>query len=310
MPTAEDGRAALREHLRQRALEARARHAALTEVGADLGAVERLLADPEVVRFPTRLVFGAEGLLPGEFAWPRPRGEQPSDGFDLLVHPHFRDRPHVVALLVAYQIPAINYLDVVTHEEAELFGATFHDLEVDDYYDRLCTLVDGMPHVEGRRPPSGVTPMSFPGAPVAPGGAAEAEDAAGAPVTATEAPAPASAGCGPSCGCAAPAPGADTAAMEPLAEFASPAEPGVVSALVVVLAEDAELPLVTEALGTRAGVEVGELQADRRLPVAVEAADAAGCEEATRWLGRLPGVAHVEVVAVGLPADAAAEPAP
>ncbi len=148
-PTAEDGREALRGHLLDRALAARAAHG--PELDAD--ALARLLEDPEVVRFPTRLVVDDDGdLLPGEFAWARPRGERPSDGFDLLVHSHFRDRPEVWSLLVGYHLPSVNYLDIAAREEAELFGAALNGLEIEDYYARLCALADELPDAPERAP--------------------------------------------------------------------------------------------------------------------------------------------------------------
>jgi len=148
-PTAEDGRKALQGHLLDRALAARAAHGPTL----DGDALARLLADPEVVRFPTRLVIDEDGdLLPGEFAWARPRGEQPADGFDLLVHPHFRDRPEVWPLLVGYHLPSVNYLDIASREEAELYGAALNGLELEVYYERLCALADELPDAPERSP--------------------------------------------------------------------------------------------------------------------------------------------------------------
>jgi hypothetical protein len=144
--TAEEGRTALHAHLVERATVARERHPVLT----DEAAVRRLLEDEEVVRFPTCLLFEDDGLQPGEFAWPRPRGGAPGDGFDLLVRSCFADKPGALAALVAYHVPSINYLDVASREEAELYGATLLDMEVDAYYALICELVDGMP--------AGVTP--------------------------------------------------------------------------------------------------------------------------------------------------------
>lgn len=136
--TPEEGYRALRDHLLDKAHLARARHGPVIDEGAML----RILVDPEVVRFPTVVVYDADPLQPGEFAWPRPRGEKPSDGYELVIHSHFQGRPDVMPLLAAYHIVAINYLDLATHEEAELFGATLLGLDVDDYYARLCRLCD------------------------------------------------------------------------------------------------------------------------------------------------------------------------
>ena len=136
--TAEDGYRALREHVVERARSARARYGP----AIDASAIARMLADPEVVRFPTRLVFDSAPLLPGEFAHALALGERPSDGFALVVHPSLELDAGELPLAVAYHLVSINYLDVVTAHEAELFGATLLGLTLDEYYARLCSLAD------------------------------------------------------------------------------------------------------------------------------------------------------------------------
>jgi len=269
--TAEDGRAALRGHLVDKAHAARERHPVLhTPAG-----VEALLADRQVVRFPVSLTWSAAELLPGEFAWPRPRGERLADGYDLIVHPCFRDRPAVLSMLVAYHVPGMNYLDVAGREEAEIFGAALHGLSVDDYYRKLCALVDGMPapRVAG-----------------APGASPPEPPAAVPPDPATAAP-PTGGGCGSGhCGCRQAA----------ATDVSLDAARGPSSALVALLAPEADLALLGPALATRAGLSVGALQG-RRLPLALQAADAEAAEAAQRWIARLPGVLDVTLVASGLP---------
>ena len=108
----------------------------------DGDAIRRVLADPDIVRFPVQLAFGTTELLPGEFAWPKPRGASPAEGYDLVLHPAFRDREDALPFLIAYHVVAINYLDVATHEEAELFGAALLGMDVDAYYSEVCRLAD------------------------------------------------------------------------------------------------------------------------------------------------------------------------
>ena len=139
--TEEAGQEALREHVKAKALTARGRHGPVM----DFAALERLLADPECVRFPTTVRFDAEPLRPGEFAWPSPVDGNPKEGFTLFVHPMFKERLDLLPLICAYHVVAINYLDVATNVEAELYGATLLDLPVDEYYARLCALSDGLP---------------------------------------------------------------------------------------------------------------------------------------------------------------------
>jgi hypothetical protein len=138
--TAKDGKIALHDHVVQKAHEARARHGALEADG-----IVRLLDDRAVVRYPIGVRFDAEPLEPGEFAWPKPLGDHPSAGYCLFVHPCFENRPETWPLLIAYHIPSVNYGDIVSHEEAEAFGAALLGMDVDDYYRRLCALADAMP---------------------------------------------------------------------------------------------------------------------------------------------------------------------
>ena len=74
-----------------------------------------------------------------------PLADKPSGGFCLFIHPHFEDQPEVWALLIAYHIPSINYGEIVSHDEAELFGATLLGMEQEEYYRALCELVDSIP---------------------------------------------------------------------------------------------------------------------------------------------------------------------
>jgi len=140
-PTEEDGYEALRGHLVERALLARERHGP----ELDCAALRRLLDDRELVRFPVHLRFADEPLMRGEFAHAAPLGQSASEGFELCVRPCFRDDDAALVPLALYHVPTVNYLDVVTHVEAELFGATVMGMEVEDYYALICRLADTMP---------------------------------------------------------------------------------------------------------------------------------------------------------------------
>lgn len=107
--------------------------------------IEAMLQDPEVVRFSTRLAFSAEALRPGEFGHAEPSTLGPKGGFTLWLHPALEESVELLPLLVGYHIPSINYLDIAGPTEAELFGATLSGLEGEEYYTRLCQLVDGLP---------------------------------------------------------------------------------------------------------------------------------------------------------------------
>ncbi len=138
-PTEEDGKIALREHAKMRAMEARHKYG---EIGEE--EILNILKDPAIVRFPTILRFDAEPLEPGEFAFPAPLGKRPSEGYCLFVHPFFKDKPEALPYLISYQLVRINYGDVATHEDAEAFGAALLGMETEAYYQQICALADSL----------------------------------------------------------------------------------------------------------------------------------------------------------------------
>lgn len=135
---AEGGHRSLLDHATSKAAEARAR------LGPEIGYEEvlGLLEDTSLVRYPTRLVFDTVGIESGMFAYMQQCGSSPGDGFVLHVHPHFESRHEDLPLLIAYHLVAVNYGEVADGAVAESFGATLLGLEVEDYYQRLCTLAD------------------------------------------------------------------------------------------------------------------------------------------------------------------------
>lgn len=139
--TEADGRVALREHVRDCATTARRKYGGVE----DRQILERILEDRTVVRYPVEIRFRVEPLLPGEFGWTEPKGSEPSQGYVLWIHPSFRDREEILPLLVAYHLVRVNYGEIATHREAELFGATLLGLDIEEYYRILCELVDGLP---------------------------------------------------------------------------------------------------------------------------------------------------------------------
>ena len=138
-PTEEDGYEALRGHLVGRALACRAKYG--PEITWDV--FQAILGDKDFVRFPTSVRFDDEGLLPGEFAHAEPMGPKPADGFTLVIRPCYQHDATALVKLAAYHVPSINYLDIVTHVEAELFGAALLGRVVDAYYKDICALADG-----------------------------------------------------------------------------------------------------------------------------------------------------------------------
>ncbi|MHC4090656.1 MAG: hypothetical protein ACYSVY_10345 [Planctomycetota bacterium] len=139
-PSAEDGVLALRDHVLDRAGLAREKYG--PHVG--VAALERILADRSVVRYPCRIVFDTADLRPGEMAFVRPRGEVATDGFDVVVHPRFAADEDSLPAIVLYQLVMVNYGEIATENEAELFGATILGIAQDAYYERLCQIADSL----------------------------------------------------------------------------------------------------------------------------------------------------------------------
>ena len=136
--TEEDGLRSLLDHAVNKAIEARARYGS----GLGLAEIQAMLGDASVVRYPTRIAFDTVGLEPGMFAIAQQCGAAPADGFVLNVHPYFEGREQDLPLLIAYHLVAVNYGEIAGREVAECFGAALLGLEVEEYYQRLCALVD------------------------------------------------------------------------------------------------------------------------------------------------------------------------
>lgn len=139
-PTAADGQQSLRDHVVTKAREARA----LSDRPIDRAQIMRLLNERSVVRYPVGVRFDSEPLSQGEFACLEALGSHPSDGFCLFVHPMFELADAELPLLIAYYIPSVNYGEIVSHVEAELYGSTLLDLEIEEYYARICAAADAV----------------------------------------------------------------------------------------------------------------------------------------------------------------------
>ncbi len=136
--TEADGRIALRDHIVGRAMQARLRYG----LYIDTEAIMRILDDRQVTRYPCGLRYDAAGLEPGEFAHAQPLGDRPADGYCLFIHPALEQQADLLPLVIAYHLVTINYGEIATSDEAELFGATLLGLEVEEYYEALCEIAD------------------------------------------------------------------------------------------------------------------------------------------------------------------------
>ncbi len=139
--TAEDAKQSLSAHVEAKGAEIHQKY------GPHFGweQVQILLQDRTCVRYPCDLVFDAAPLMPGEFAFPVPKGARPEDGFTMHIHPVFQSRLDEVPLLVLYQLVVVNYGEFASNEDAERFGAAALGLDQESYYRALCRLADSLP---------------------------------------------------------------------------------------------------------------------------------------------------------------------
>ena len=147
--TAEDAKQSLTAHVANKGIEVFAQY------GPHLGwgELQQLLQDRVYVRYPCEIVFDAAPLQEGEFAHPVQKGATPEDGFTMYVHPIYALELECVPALVLYQLVAVNYVEFASADEAESFGAAALGLTRDEYYARLCDLVERIGVVVDDAPP-------------------------------------------------------------------------------------------------------------------------------------------------------------
>ncbi len=137
-PTAEEATRAFHDHLRMKAEDARLR---LPDPASEVG-LAALLADREIVRYPVEIRFGDPDLEPGEPAALIPLGERPSEGFRIALHEALRRDIAAAARFVAYQLVRVNWGEIASETEAEIFGAALFAEDVETYYGTLCRTAD------------------------------------------------------------------------------------------------------------------------------------------------------------------------
>jgi hypothetical protein len=111
--------------------------------GPDIGwkELQRILEDRACVRYPCTLAFASEPLQRSEFAHAAAIGDDPEEGFTLVVHPFFMTQLAAVPMLALYHLVTVNYGAFASGDDAVAFAAAALGLPADDYYRSLCELV-------------------------------------------------------------------------------------------------------------------------------------------------------------------------
>jgi hypothetical protein len=135
-PSPAETRLSLTEHAAAKGQELRGKY------GPAIGwkELQLILQDRALVRYPTEVVFEAEGLMAGELAYPQPKGERPEEGYRMCVHPLLALNLEGVVPVVLYQLVVVNYGGFASAEEAEVFGANALGLTTESYYERMCEI--------------------------------------------------------------------------------------------------------------------------------------------------------------------------
>lgn len=133
LPPDEEIEDALLNHLVDRALEARREHGPRI----DRAALERVLADRKLVRFPIEIEVSAEGLGPGEAVRAEPLEASPRGPWRVRVHPRAAEREEDFVWLVASRVPQICYGQRARGRPGALYAAALTGAETDDVAARL-----------------------------------------------------------------------------------------------------------------------------------------------------------------------------
>jgi hypothetical protein len=104
----------------------------------------QILEDRKSIRNPVEIRFSSTAIGPGLFASTEAVSEDPAEGYLITVHENFRERQDVLPALILYQAVIVNYGDLATAIDAEVFGAGVLGMERDDYYDLIVELTDSV----------------------------------------------------------------------------------------------------------------------------------------------------------------------
>ncbi len=129
---------AVSQHAIEKARDIRTRYGPVI----DYPTVLRILDDRKCIRYPVTIEFIADAIEPGLFARTEPVSENPDDGYTITLHPHFEGRPDALPALILYQSVLVNYGDLATATDAELFGSGILGLDRDTYYAQIAALTD------------------------------------------------------------------------------------------------------------------------------------------------------------------------
>ena len=135
------GKKALSEHAAHRADFIRDKYDLGSPAVISRELLDVMLSDSDVARFPVQLSFSLN-IEEGLFGICQKRTEDPTHGYNLVLHSGFQSMGDKLAFLAFYLLVRVNYGEFATFKEAEIFTACILGMPVDEYYQILCDLVD------------------------------------------------------------------------------------------------------------------------------------------------------------------------
>ncbi len=153
--TPEELRETMNFHLRQKAQEIKGKYGDIVTFPVLLD----ILQDRKFVRYPVNIIYDSTRIEAGLFINTEvtlsDQGHQPDEDddylkqadrrYDFIVHEYFEGQPDKLVPLILYHLPIVNYGDIATYEDAEVFASALMQMEQDDYYQLVCDLADSIP---------------------------------------------------------------------------------------------------------------------------------------------------------------------
>jgi len=110
----------------------------------DYPTVLKILEDRKSTRYPVTLHFTTDAIEPGMYGMTRAVSENPDDGYIVSLHSALESRHDVLPALILYQLVMVNYGDLATANDAEIFGATILQMDREDYYRHIVDLTNAL----------------------------------------------------------------------------------------------------------------------------------------------------------------------
>ncbi|MES9963451.1 MAG: hypothetical protein ABW116_07905 [Candidatus Sedimenticola sp. 20ELBAFRAG] len=110
----------------------------------DYPTVLRILDDRRCIRYPVNILFTSDEIESGLFAKTKPVSDNPDDGYTIFLHKQLEDRHDSLPALILYQSVLVNYGDLATADDAEIFGSGVLGIDREVYYQQIVALTDSL----------------------------------------------------------------------------------------------------------------------------------------------------------------------